>query len=77
MNAISYAIDGEVSTDYSGFFSSDNGDNFPWLQVELDDSYLVMQVDVYNRKDNVSPTYALDFEFIQVSQHCKLAILSI
>ena len=60
------AIDGAVTQLFDGFFHSHDGDTYPWLQVELDNSYIVMQIDVYNRKDNVNPPDLYDFEFIQV-----------
>ena len=36
-----------------------------WMQVELEDSYPVMQVDVYNRGDG--RPWTMDFEYIQGS----------
>ena len=62
---LSFGIDGIVAENFA-FFSSDYHDSLPWYQAELDASYLVMQVDVYNRRDNSVAAHAFDFEYIQV-----------
>ena len=61
------AIDGIISTEEkTEFFHSDNNDLKPWFQVQLDQSYLVTQIDVYNREPFPTTDAHMDFEFLQV-----------
>ena len=54
-----------ISTTASQLFCSLEGDTKPWFQIKLQDSFVVMKIDVINRKD--MSDNAMDFEYIQVS----------
>ena len=59
------AIDNDVN-DQQVIFHSDDGDVLPWFQVQLEDSFTVLQVDVYNRRDSGNEEYFDDFENLEV-----------
>ena len=59
------AIDNDVN-EQQVFFHSFDGDVLPWFQVELEDSYTVLQVDVYNRRDSDNEAVFTDFENLEV-----------
>ena len=63
-NSKERAVDTIVSTGESCcHFHSGCDDVSPWLQVEMEASYRVTQVDVYNRLNTI---HTVDFEYIQV-----------
>ena len=66
--SIQSAFDNHFSTNHNnGIFHSNSGDMKPWLQIQMEASFLVVLVEVYNRVDNYLP----DFEYIQVSSRKK------
>ena len=67
VHASEKAIDGQLS-DSDNFFHSDYEDLLPWLQVKLEKIYVVIDVEVYNRKGMYAydSAYTRDLEYIEV-----------
>ena len=47
-----YAIDGKISSTYTGFYKSGKGDTAPWLQLKLVSPQIVSGLEVVNRADS-------------------------